>query len=178
MRFLLSEISYVTPFKVVAFISVYIAVVAEIAAALTLAFVHIAFPLTFTGSLSLFFICAPIAGLLVGLPIWWRFIAKPGHATIRRGIFLGILSGLVAHPVAWICFMVLSSLLGLDFTPSQSLPDFLSLLQGVIPFSLFGLVYVGWITVAVGGIAGGLLIVFMRRVSQQDNIEGEGRIRQ
>jgi len=154
---------------VIVFISVCIALAAEIAAALTLAFVHIAFPLTFNGNVSLFLVCAPIAGLLVGLPIWWRFVAKPRHATIGRGIFLGILSGIIAHPLAWLCFMLLSSLLGVDFFPRQPLPDLPSLLQAIIPFSLFSLVYVGWIAVAVGGIAGGLIIALMRRVNQQDD---------
>jgi hypothetical protein len=67
-----------------------------------------------------------------------------------------MLSGIVAQPLV---------LIGI-------LPSLGFGLLLVLPFSVLSLIYVGWITATVGGIAGGLLVhlqvVLMRRMRQQD----------
>jgi hypothetical protein len=67
-----------------------------------------------------------------------------------------MLSGIVAHPLV---------LIGI-------LPSLGFGLLLVLPLPALSLIYVGWITAAVGGIAGGLLVhlqvLLMRRMRQQD----------
>jgi hypothetical protein len=158
-----TEVLSVAPKGIWLLMSLGIVLAAEVAAALSLVFLTIVLPLSYSGNsplvllgLIFFLVVVPFVGLLAGLPIWWRFVARPRHITRRRGVFLGMLGGIVAHPLMWICIL---PPLGFD-------------LLLVLPFSLLSLIYVGWITAAVGGIAGGLLLhlqgVLMRRMRPQD----------
>lgn len=167
MHFWRSEISSVAlPKASWPLVGLGIVLAAEIAAVLSLAFVPILFPFSFNkGNLILFLVSVPLAGLLVGLPAWWRFVARQRQTRLRRGIFLGMLSGLVAHPFVWICCMLLSSLLGMDFLVVD---DPLLKLLLIVPFSLMSLASAGWITAIVGGIAGGLLVLLTRRLRRRD----------
>jgi hypothetical protein len=96
-----------------------------------------------------------------------------------------MLSGVVAHPLVWICCWLLLSLLGvinltlhlianLPLVLPFDFPLVLLDLPLVLPFSVLSLILAGWITAAVGGIAGGLLVhlqaVLVRRMRQQDGI--------
>lgn len=89
-----------------------------------------------------------------------------------------MLSGLVAHPLVWICCLVLLSLVDVinltpHFTSNLPLIPSPSLLLA-LPLAVLSLALVGRITAAVGEIAGGMLVhlqgVFMRRMRQQDDI--------
>ena len=193
MGFWQSEVLSVAPKAVWLLMSLGIVLAAEIAAALSLVFLTIVFPLSFNGNgnlllflgLIFFLVVVPFAGLLVGLPTWWLFVARPRQLTLRRGIFLGMLSGIVAHPLVWICCWLLLSLLGvinltlhlianLPLVLPFDFPLVLLDLPLVLPFSVLSLILAGWITAAVGGIAGGLLVhlqaVLVRRMRQQDGI--------
>jgi hypothetical protein len=196
MGFWQSDVLSVAPKAIWLLMSLGIVLAADIAAALSLAFVTSILPLSFTGSGTLllvlgmifFLVVVPVAGLLVGLPTWWLFVARPRHITRRRGIVLGMLSGLAAHPLVWIGSLLLVSLVDVFALTNLTPPHMSSLpnppvvppsalpfnLLLVVPLSLLSLTVVGWITAAVGGIAGGLLIhlqvVLMRRMRQQDGI--------
>lgn len=154
MRFWKSEVWPVAPKAIWLLMSLGVVLAAEIAAALSLVFLALVLPLLYngTGSPSLqvpglvVMLVAPFVGLLVGLPAWWRFVAKPNTITLRRGVVVGALSGLVAHPLLWLCIL-----------PSLGFGLIL-----VLPVSALSLIFVGWITAAVGAIAGGLLIRLQR----------------
>src|SRR6185437_16047338 len=49
-----------------------------------------------------FYLAAPAAALLVGIPAWHRFIIVPGRVTIGRGIAIGAFGSIIAHPVMWL----------------------------------------------------------------------------
>jgi hypothetical protein len=123
--------------------------------------------LSFVRSLSPFLVTPPFAGLLVSLPCWWLLIEKPKYATIRRGVVVGVLSSIIAHPLMWTLVTALSPILGGGWAVSGLLQN----IQRVVLFSLGGLIYVGWITAAVGGVAGALLIQLRRVLS--DNQKGD-----
>lgn len=189
-----SEVFSVAPKATWLLMSVGIVLASEIAAALSLVFVRVIFPLSFNGSgnallalgVIFFLIIVPLAGLLAGLPTWWLFVARPRHITLRRGIFLGMLSGLVAHPLVWICCLLLLSLVdAISLAPHltsnfpSNFPSGLPLepssdLLLALPLSVLSLILVGWITASVGGIAGGLLVHLQGaptwRLRQQDGI--------
>jgi hypothetical protein len=190
MGFWQSEVWSVAPKAIWLLMSLGIVLAADIAAALALAFASLIFPLSFSGSGTLllilgvifFLVVVPVAGLLVGLPTWWLFVARPRQFTRRRGIVLGMISGIVAHPLVWIGSvfeLTLVELSNLTSAPTSNLPSGLPevfvppvSLFLVVPMSVLSLIVVGWITVAVGGIAGGLLVhlqgVLMRRMRQRD----------
>jgi hypothetical protein len=160
-----SELSNVSPPKVFwLLLSIGIILASEIAAICSIivsfllsSIANLARPpfFSFIGSVSPLLVTSPFAGLLVGLPCWWLLIERPKRATIRRGVALGALSSIVAHPLIWTLVTMLSPILGGGWTIGSGL---LQKIQYVILFSLMGLISVGWITAAVGGIAGALLI--------------------
>lgn len=190
-----SDVLSVAPRPIWLLMSLGIVLAADTAAALSLAFASLILPpLSFSGSGTLllilgvifFLVVVPVAGLLVGLPAWWLFVARPRHFTRQRGIVLGMISGIVAHPLVWIGAdfeWTLVELNNLTSAPTSHLPSNLpsSLpevfvppvsLFLVLPLSLLSLTVVGWITVAVGGIAGGLLVhlqgALMQRMRTQE----------
>jgi hypothetical protein len=106
---------------------------------------------------TVFYLAAPLAAALLGPCLWWWAIIKPGHLSVRRGIGVGVLGASLAHPRAWYIALVLAFFTGeqtvaglLVFNPLQDLLASLLL----APFSL---IYVGWITALVGGVAGGAI---------------------
>ncbi len=115
-------------------------------------------------SLDLFLIfvgIAPLVGLLVGLPTWYLVIELPGRATIHRGVVYGVLSSLIAHPLMWMSLSVFSAILsggGIGTALSEDI-------QFVILCSLFSLIFVGWITIPIGGCAGHLLIRLRQKLT-------------
>ncbi|BCL80347.1 hypothetical protein ccbrp13_28120 [Ktedonobacteria bacterium brp13] len=151
----------------------------EIATALSLAFLFLcggsgAFRLTGTSSgLLIYFGAAPLAGLLVGWLLWWLCIQRTGRTTVRRGVVFGALSGIIAHPIMWALASLSIGIVGQPFIREFSAP-FQWVNQGgwlrlteILYFSLLSLMYVGWITLLVGGIAGGLLIFFQQAHTQR-----------
>jgi hypothetical protein len=117
--------------------------------------------LSFVASLSALLITPPLAGLLAGLPCWWLLIEKPKYPTIRRGVLVGALSSIAAHPLMWTLVILLSPILGGNWAGSDLLQD----IHNVILYSLLGLIYAGWITTTIGGISGALLIQLRRVLS-------------
>jgi hypothetical protein len=117
-----------------------------LAAFVTAAFVLLLFNLPELFVLSL---DATLAALVVGVPAWYWFIVLPRRATIQRGIAVGAIGSLIAHPVMW----MFAGLIGRQaaFGTGDVLP--------LIPGSTFvGLLYAGWITTPFGALAGGLLV--------------------
>ncbi|GHO90077.1 hypothetical protein KSF_001250 [Reticulibacter mediterranei] len=112
--------------------------------------------LSYIGDLLPFLIAAPLVSLLVGLSGWWLIIERSGRITKRRGIVVGVLGGITAHPLIWTFLALFSqpSVFG-DVGPT---PDLLQNIRLVITYSLLSLIFAGWITAPVGGIAGALLI--------------------
>ena len=110
------------------------------------------------------FLSASLAGLLTGCLFWGAFILRPKHATVGRGVILGAVSGLCAHPL-WLVFFNLMDILSAlkHFEMAQVV---LWLVLG-FDYTLISWVYVGWITAIVGGVAGGLLVFFQYLLTQR-----------
>ena len=109
---------------------------------------------------AVFYLAAPLAAALLGPCLWWWAIIKPDRLSVRRGIGTGVLGASLAHPLAWYIALVLAfftreqTVAGLlVFNPFNPLQDLLAPLF-LAPFSL---IYVGWITALVGGVAGGAI---------------------
>lgn len=101
------------------------------------------------------YLAAPIAALLVGLPAWFHCVVVPNCTTIRRGVLVGVISSLIAHPVMWLLLSLIAS-----FVP-QPAGSFFSF--SMFPFvSVYSLIYGGWVTTPIGALAGMLLIILQR----------------
>jgi hypothetical protein len=119
--------------------------------------------ITFVQSWLPFLIAAPMAGLLVGLPCWWRFVILAQSATIKRGILVGCLGSIVAHPVMWTCIEICAILQFTSIVGSNTSSD----LGIVFLYSAVSLLYVGWITTIIGGITGILLICLQDALTKE-----------
>ncbi len=100
---------------------------------------------------------APLAALLIGPLFWWRSIMKVRRLSIRRGIVVGILSSIAAHPLTWFLAMLLALLNGSPTVAGVLIFNPLVALGNSLVLSLFSMIEVGSITVLVGGITGGLM---------------------
>src|SRR5438874_1603110 len=97
----------------------------------------------------LFYLAAALASLLLGPLFWWCLIIQPRHLTLGRGILVGILGSLVAHPLTWFLAMVVASLRGTNSVLVfliQS-PNPIGELMESLYTSLWSLLYVGWIPI-------------------------------
>lgn len=110
-----------------------------------------------------FSVAAALATLLITPLCWWCFIIKPNRLTLRRGIGIGILCSVAAHPLTWflagliVSFTGRSAVMGLPMNTPYDV-----LFVGPIIYTGASLVLVGWLTGLVGGIAGGVLISAQR----------------
>lgn len=102
-----------------------------------------------------FYLTAPLAAALLGPYLWWRAIIKPGRLSVRRGICVGVLGACLAHPLAWYFAMVLAFLMREQTVAGILVANPLQDLLTSLFLAPFSLIYVGWITALVGGVAGG-----------------------
>ncbi len=108
---------------------------------------------------AVFYFAAPLAAALLGPYLWWWAIIKPGRLSVRRGIGVGVLGASLAHPLAWYMALVLAFLTGEQTVAGILATNPLQAQDLLAPLFLapFSLIYVGWITALVGGVAGGAI---------------------
>lgn len=95
----------------------------------------------------------PLA-LLAGLPTWWFFVVRPRRATILRGILAGALSAFFVH-IIFSMIMVTSIIFQSGPVTLETLLEFPLL---VYAYTAISLIVVGWVTIPIGAIGGGLLV--------------------
>ncbi len=108
---------------------------------------------------------ATVAMTLTSMLCWWLFIVRPARLTLRRGVLAGIVSPLCAIPltvvfVMWSTYGLPTSLSFLVILPYVTYISFVVLF---IPFGHLDLYWcIGWITLLIGGSAGGLFALLLR----------------
>jgi hypothetical protein len=149
----------------------------EIAAVLSLAFLASQglFSLTLTSGEGSYLVAAPLSGLLAGLLTWWLSMVRPKRATVRRGVLLGAMSSVIAHPLMWKGVALLSTLTGTNLFGRLLGPSMFLDLPLVLSLSLMSLFYVGWITTLVGGATGGVLMYLQRTLMLRSWQQGDPR---
>lgn len=121
--------------------------------------------LTFYLPIPVFYLAASMAALLVGIPAWFYFIMTPKCATIRRGLLVGIIGSITAHPIMWMLLCI----------PALFMPQAGALLV-LLPLEIvYSLIYGGWATTSIGALAGVLLIHLQRTLTraQQQRVSRE-----
>lgn len=101
---------------------------------------------------------ASLTSALLGPALWWRMIIKPGRLSVRRGIAVGALIGIIAHPVVWYVALALAyftgrSTVAATILVTNPLQDLLS----AVVLAMFSVLFVGWLTALIGGVVGGVI---------------------
>jgi hypothetical protein len=118
-------------------------------------------------SADVFYVAAPLAALVLTPLLWWYFIIRKDQLTLRRGVCIGFVGSVLAHPLAWLFAMILATCTGSRAILSVGITNpFLNPLAALLSslfLSVFSLLMVGWITMVMGGLAGGIIAALQRR---------------
>lgn len=106
---------------------------------------------------------APVAAFLVSVPLWLLVILS-GKTTILRGAVVGALTGFLSHPLAWYIASVLMWLSGTVSSMGERTLNPIEAVFGSVIFSIFSLLFFGWLTVPVGAVVGGVLAAIFNRL--------------
>jgi hypothetical protein len=116
-----------------------------------------------TGGWQIFVGISPVAAFLTGFVLWWSLMTLRPRISILFGLLVGALIGILAHPMAWylaILWMYFSGETGsLGEAP-------LNPVEGVFyapVYALPSLLIVGWLSVPLGLIGGGLVAYIQSR---------------
>ena len=154
-----SEVTSAPPSRVMwAYIAIGAILAAALACELSVLFVYgLPGPSGWSFAYAFYLLPACLAGLLAGWFFWGLFIVKPRRATLGRGVLLGVLSSLLAHPLTWLLIWLASTI------PSMSIQ---MRFDEVIWNTVISWEWVGWITALIGGTAGGLLLSCQRAMTR------------
>lgn len=127
-----------------------------------------------------FFLASGTAGLLCGALLWRLLPEQQPRWRVIWGALAGGLSGLCAHYVTWLLVLWAARLcFGLTGGCTGSLGEppvnFLQAFWGAAVFSFFSLVLFGWLTVILGGAAGGLLALLWFGPARTSSVSPDSR---
>jgi hypothetical protein len=101
-------------------------------------------------------VSATLAALVVGVPTWYWGIVLSRRATLRRGVAVGAIGSLVAHPLMWMFTCLI------DRKDVFGAVDVMSWIQFTLGWTLVGWLYAGWLTTLIGAEVGRLLVSLQR----------------
>lgn len=108
---------------------------------------------------------APAAAFLSGAFFWWPLVIRPERPTWLRGMTAGALTGLAVHPLAWYLAILAFYLAGVRSSLGEETLDPLTGLWASLVYSLLSLVGLGWLTVPVGALVGGVMVFLQRKMT-------------
>jgi hypothetical protein len=117
-------------------------------------------------NIGLLYIAASLASLMVGSSMWWYFITKSDSVTLKRGIIVGVMASAITHPVTWIFAELITYISSSPILTGFTLENPFDAVFTAFFISMFSLLFVGWLTALIGGIAGALFIT-MQRADEQ-----------
>lgn len=111
---------------------------------------------------------AGVAAFLASCFFWWLFVERKKRSQIRFGVIAGTMSGLLSHYVCWYLQIIGSNIqywLFDSFKSTLGEPpiDLLNGLWGALSLSLWSWLFLGWITIPLGALIGGLFIWYLNR---------------
>jgi hypothetical protein len=107
---------------------------------------------------------APAAAFLGGAFFWWLLVMRPERPRWVRGMIAGALTGLAAHPLAWYLAILVFYVAGVRDSLGQETLDPLTGLWASLVYSLLSWVGLGWLTVPIGALVGGVMAFLQSRV--------------
>ncbi|MGE5333362.1 MAG: hypothetical protein ACM3N4_01560, partial [Nitrososphaerota archaeon] len=115
------------------------------------------FGATIPAGYSVLLIAAPLVSAVLAPLLWWRMIVRPGRLSVRRGIAVGALAAIIAHPVIWYVALVLAFLAGQRTVAGMLVNKPLQDVIAAVFLGAVSLIYTGWLTALVGGAIGGMI---------------------
>ena len=120
------------------------------------------------GDYAVFPLYATLAAVLAGGGLWWLLVARKGRYGLVRGIAVGALAGIVAHPLCWYlailgqnaCYWLWD---GCRSSLNEPPVDPLNGLWAAVLLALGSLLFFGWLTLPLGALLGGLWAAWGRR---------------
>ncbi len=114
---------------------------------------------------------AAAAGLL-GAGFWWWIISEPRHPSWPRGVIVGGLTGVLAHPLAfWLTAM--SQLLTVGTSREGLFNDLFIAPMSALLLSFISWTMIGWSTAVAGIVLGVVLALVQERVVPPPTWTGE-----
>jgi hypothetical protein len=113
-------------------------------------------------------LAAPAAAFVTGKLLWWLLMERPDRSGTARGVLTGAIAGAVAHYPCWLLLIGASSAChaitgGCTDSLGEAPMNPLQALPAAAVYSAVSLVFYGWLTIAAGGLLGGLLATVRRR---------------
>jgi hypothetical protein len=109
-----------------------------------------------------FLLAAPIAAFATAALFWWWLLDRPAIHSRTRGAIAGALAGAVAHYACWLLLLLgASACHAVTGACADSFGDGpigpLDALWAAALYSLFSLLFYGWLTVPAGALVGALV---------------------
>ena len=104
-----------------------------------------------------FYLAASLAAALLGPGLWWWAIIKPGHLSVRRELASACSAPASPIPSPGISPWCWRGSRESGRSAASTSPTHWWIPSGSLYLAGFSLIYVGWITVLIGGIAGGVV---------------------
>jgi hypothetical protein len=119
---------------------------------------------------------AVLSGFLTSLVVWWAIVGRARKSGVGRGLISGIACGVLIHPVCWSLAVAGNSLMILlGVSPRQPLrgqPFTVSHeVVAILAFSVWSLIFYGWMTVVAGALTGGVLGTWRDEAEGPDEVK-------
>lgn len=101
---------------------------------------------------------AAAAATLLGGSLWWLLVERPGRFSDARGVAVGALVGLLAHPLAWFLYGTLGPLF---LQGERSSPGVL--VESTLVFAVLSFLFAGGLTLLAGAGCGVAVMRARRR---------------
>lgn len=107
---------------------------------------------------------AGLAAFLTGAISWWLLLERPAKYTLLRGGLAGTLAGLISHYLCWYLLILFRNICywgwgGCTSSLGEPPVDPLNGLWGAAVLTLGSLLFFGWLTVPLGAVFGGMLVM-------------------
>ncbi len=133
-------------------------------------------PSAFSGMIMLQYI-TPLAPFLTGTFFWWLLVSRTKRITIARGVWVGMLIGMLSHFFAWYAALLVSPVPAVQNVPGAQMPSLTQYLLIGLGNSVMSIIGIGWITVPGGGLLGGILVYLQSRKLTTKESKGRNKAR-
>ena len=123
-----------------------------------------------TGDWRIMIYTATLAAFFSGAFFWWLLLARSNRVTLWRGLSAGLLTGLVAHPLAWYFAILYFYVSGARNSLGEAIVNPLVGVWASLVFSLLSWLFFGWLTGPAGALVGGIVAYLQMRVAHHGSM--------
>ena len=109
--------------------------------------------------------CSILAAFLLASLGAWLLLTLARPITVWKGVLVGLLVGLLAHPTTWYLAIIYLYLTGSESSLGESMLNPIQALWGSLVYSIYSLALVGWVTLPLSMVcSGGLAYYYPKRI--------------